>query len=499
MNQISRKWWFSTTVTLGLLALVWIVGTVVAQGPDPGRPVAEGPGPRSELSLAATVSSTISYQGVLQESGVPVTGDRDLTFNFYASDRCAGLAVYSTTRNDVALQDGVFSVQLDVTHAIFSGPGVWLQVEVGGVGLGCEAILPVPYALSLRPGATIAGGASGAGFGEAVVNVDNTAPAHAGDYPALYARTATGSALRGESGSIGVYGYSTFQPALYGEAITGTAGYFQSGAGYGIRVNTDGDEHWDHGGYFTSHMGYGVNAESAHNYGVHGFSPVRQGVFGESTNHSGVRGSSDNWVGVSGDSTNDYGVEGATDRSDQNYGLYTADNLYSNNYHLTGAVMQVAQNNGEQALVPGDVVVFTGVVAPQEPGGPLVIQVARASGANSPAVAGVVHRRFNLKAVKEENRQAARTSGRTLDVTLEGPVPPGAHLLLVVQGPARVKASALSGAIQPGDRLSTAAETGAARVAAASAASTAGTVFAKALEPLDAGQDGLIYVYVTLH
>jgi hypothetical protein len=76
------------------------------------------------------------------------------------------------------------------------------------------------------------------------------------------------------------------------------------------------------------------------------------------------------------------------------------------------------------------------------------------------------------------------------------------YLLLVIQGPAQVKTSALSGAIRPGDLLSSAAGAGyAARAAEVEVGGTKlalpGTVFGKALEALDAGQE-LTWVFVTL-
>lgn len=583
--KVSYKWWISIGATLGLLALVWVVSTVVAQGPEPGREIEGDRGPQTELALASTVSSTISYQGVLKESGALVTGDRDMTFNFYTNDSCSGLAVYSTFENGVPVMDGLFNVKLDVTHGVFWGQGLWLEVEIGGVGIGCEEILPVPYALSLRPGATIAGDASGASFGDGVVNIDNTSPAHAGDYPALYSRTATGSALRGESGSIGVYGYSTWEPAIYGEAITSTAGYFQSGEGYGIRVNTDGDDHWDHGGYFTANQGYGLYAISTQNaavrgesgdtsglwqpgghvgavgigeergvygsggtgHGVTGISIEESGVYGETESEdyantagvwgqiwsgdgtavrglkygdtgigvygsnegstgSGVVGESTDYIGVFGESDNYRGVHGVTGCSDHNYGLYTPDNLYSLNYHTTGAIMQVVQNSGEMPLEPGDVAVFDGIATSKAADGAPIIQVTHAARANDTGVAGVVYRRFNAKVLEEGEHATATGEGMQtdIDVTLEGPVASGEYLLLVVQGPAKVKVSALPGAIQPGDLLSTAEGKGyAARSVEVSVEGVKtfvpGTVFAKALEPLDVNEDGLIYAFVTLH
>jgi hypothetical protein len=157
--------------------------------------------------------------------------------------------------------------------------------------------------------------------------------------------------------------------------------------------------------------------------------------------------------------------------------------------------MQIAQNSGDEQLEPGDVVVFAGIVEPKEADGPLILQVAKASQAKSTAVAGVVYSRFNVDAVLERSRTDAATRDAP-QVTIDGPVPAGEHLLLVVQGPAKVKASALDGAIQPGDLLSSAGQAGyAAKMTEAQAAP--GTVFGKALEPLQADRDQ-IYVFVTL-
>ena len=76
-------------------------------------------------------------------------------------------------------------------------------------------------------------------------------------------------------------------------------------------------------------------------------------------------------------------------------------------------------------------------------------------------------------------------------------------MFVVVHGPCQVKADATGGTIQPGDLLSTAGRSGFASQAESVRIEGVelvplGTVFGKALEPLDAGLDGLIYVFVTL-
>jgi hypothetical protein len=110
-----------------------------------------------------------------------------------------------------------------------------------------------------------------------------------------------------------------------------------------------------------------------------------------------------------------------------------------------------------------------------------------------------VYSRYNLEAMTEGPEQGIPGDW---EVTPAGPVPPGEYLLVVVQGPAQVKASALAGAIHPGDLLSSAGPAGQAAMAAhvsIEGVKTAvpGTVFGKALEALDQG-DKLIYVFVTL-
>jgi hypothetical protein len=239
-----------------------------------------------------------------------------------------------------------------------------------------QELVPVPYALSLRPGAEIQADAST----NWVFRVGNTSSVATGS--AIWGNAATGSAVYGNSsGGYGVRAYSSAGNALQATSHK-TAGVLSSTEGYGIRVTSYGTNHWDHGGYFLANMGYGVYAESTQNYGL-----VATG------GTVGIRG------------------------------------------------------NGDFA-----------------PDG--------------------------------------RRSSAGLEVTLEGPVPAGEYLLLVVQGPARVKASALSSPIQPGDLLSSAAEAGYAAKAAQVTVegvplALPGTIFGKALEALDADRD-LIYVFVTL-
>jgi len=168
--------------------------------------------------------------------------------------------------------------------------------------------------------------------------------------------------------------------------------------------------------------------------------------------------------------------------------------------------MQVMQNTGAEPLSPGDVVVFSGIDRTSTMTASPMLQVAKTGTASSTAVAGVVYSRFNLAAVAEDSSppdEGDLAAIAQVEVTPAGDAARGEYVLVVVQGPAQVKASAVSGGIQPGDLLSTSSLSGfAGRTQEVSlqgvSTSLPGTTFGKALEPLTAGEE-MVYVYVTLN
>jgi hypothetical protein len=307
-----------------------------------------------------------------------------------------------------------------------------------------------------------------------------TVPVGAGVYGWAQSTTGTGYGVHGRADSntngYGVFGEATASAGntrgVYGSSAStagrGVYGYASAASGTTTGVYGEANS--------TSGRGvYGVADSTGGGVGVYGVSNVGSGVYGISTSGYGVYGLS----------TSNNALYADTQAADHNYGLYTGDNIYSNNFHSKGAMMQVVQNGGSEPLEAGDVVVFSGMIAPADANEPPVILVSKATTQNSTAVAGVVYARSSLEGG-----------------TLEGATQPGEYLLVVVQGPARVKASAAAGAIQPGDLLSSSAQAGVAASAARITVegvqtSLPGTVFAKALEALASGE-GWIYVFVTL-
>jgi len=112
-------------------------------------------------ALGAPVSTSWTYQGQLRRSGAPYTGICNFQFRLW-DDATAGTQTGSTLPiNGVVVTNGLFSAALDF-GAQFSGGAQWLGTSVQCSGDGGftslnprQAITAAPYALGLRPGATI--------------------------------------------------------------------------------------------------------------------------------------------------------------------------------------------------------------------------------------------------------------------------------------------------------------------------------------------------------
>ena len=106
------------------------------------------------LGLAAgeAYGDTVSYQGFLQDdNGSPLSGPVDLTFRIYAASS-GGSSLWTESFNDVALENGVFSIVLGqtspLTETLFNGNARWLETSVDGTALTPRRpFTSVPYAM----------------------------------------------------------------------------------------------------------------------------------------------------------------------------------------------------------------------------------------------------------------------------------------------------------------------------------------------------------------
>ena len=107
-------------------------------------------------ATAATVTQSITYQGTLTNAaGNPLTGTYSMTFNLY--NIASGGSPLATDTHSVTVSNGLFTTSVSFDSVYFDGQALWLgiTVESDSEMTPRQEIRPVPYALSLRPGAVI--------------------------------------------------------------------------------------------------------------------------------------------------------------------------------------------------------------------------------------------------------------------------------------------------------------------------------------------------------
>jgi hypothetical protein len=142
-----------------LVALVWTTGVVVA---SPGAQGGETP--TSVTGVGAIVGGRVNYQGRIEGASGPIT----MTFRLWEDETStdAGDLLWEETKI-VSPTGSLFNTQLGDTDPLplddIAGQELWLGVAVGTDDemVPRQEILPVPYALSLRPGASIVGDQTG--------------------------------------------------------------------------------------------------------------------------------------------------------------------------------------------------------------------------------------------------------------------------------------------------------------------------------------------------
>ena len=214
---------------------------------------------RSPHLQTTPVSSRITYQGQLSDSGgAPVTGTYSFRFEWYAAPT-GGTPLWQQTMNSVPVQNGLFTVQLDVQTSDMDGKALWLDITVNGQRLSPrQELLPAPYAFTLRPGAQVEGTSS-----DTLLDVVNTG----------------GVAVSGHSAaSYGVFGQTLDDAEYYSAGVRGhsehehTAGVMgTSESGFGVygQITDAANTHSAVLGY-NEGLGNGVSGVSMHGIGVYG-------------------------------------------------------------------------------------------------------------------------------------------------------------------------------------------------------------------------------------
>lgn len=105
-------------------------------------------------AVLAQIGSSFTYQGELQDGGAPANGTYDLQFELFDAASVGTMVGGPLISEDVIVNDGVFTVELDFGPFPFVGDLVWLEIGVrdgassgGFTGLlPRQKITPVPYA-----------------------------------------------------------------------------------------------------------------------------------------------------------------------------------------------------------------------------------------------------------------------------------------------------------------------------------------------------------------
>lgn len=255
------------------------------------------------IAIAQTPGTAFTYQGRLENSGVPVNGTHDLRFRLWLTDNDPNNPIGpAVCKDNVPVNDGLFTTELDFGTNVYLGFPLWLEIEVradptpGNCSSGSftplaprQPLKPAPYAVFATTAQTAGlrlpfDGTSASGILLHLTNTSNGQNTSTG----FFENHSTGNNSRG---------------------VTGIANGF-SGLTYGVYAQSN------------STAGYGVYGTSSGVAGVAGLTSANGGAAGVSGLASAVSGTS---FGVRGESesTNGYGVFGlASATSGNTIGIY---------------------------------------------------------------------------------------------------------------------------------------------------------------------------------
>ncbi len=175
-----------------ILVLLLVVGFGLAfvlfrgaAGQSEGSPDASA-GPRGPVSPDAPIGNTFTYQGRLAMDGAPVNGSYDFRFRLFDASTGGNQVGSTVPVGELAVNDGLFTVQLDFGSGAFDGQARWLDLAVrDGASDGAynalagrQPLTAAPYAVHATEAGTVAwSGLSDvpAGFADGVDDVGLTA------------------------------------------------------------------------------------------------------------------------------------------------------------------------------------------------------------------------------------------------------------------------------------------------------------------------------------
>ncbi|MBK8986684.1 MAG: DUF2190 family protein [Chloroflexi bacterium] len=480
-----------------LAALALGVGWVLAQ-PSPMAPAVEPVAPAVEPLAPAVeplapavepVGTDFTYQGYLDNNGSAANALFDFEFMLYDAAAGGNQIDVTAVRNNIQVQNGLFTVDLNFGASAFGQNARWLQIAVRPSGGGAfttlsprQELTPAPYALGLPNVYTnesqnfVGVGRNFRISGNEVFGV--RAVAAANQYGGMYVETTN-------AGAWPFYGYATngsFRAWTYYDGATGDWHLYNAG----IRLSVPNEG--------------GLRIGPSADYSL---------VISNTTGSDGIRilktGDDAIQIGSAPDVSNygvyipspgvsTYGIWSNTANASGEWAFYSVDNIQAGNV-FAHAYSLVAKVTGATALTAGDVVAVDGLADPL-PGAQSALPLVRlADDKQFTGVIGVVTGRLEYAVApgKEEEGEMSLRSG-------DGPANPGDYVALTIYGVAEVKLQPGT-AVQAGDRLTMAADGRArplqTRTLEGMVVTEGAPIIGTVLETPTAGQD-TIAVFVTL-
>ena len=219
-------------LVIGSISLIVLAG-LVAYG---GMTRAQASVPAHTQTAQTIAPGAIPVQGRLTDaSGAPLNGVYTTTFRLY--DAAAAVIAICSDIRPVTVTNGLFNDLIDHCYDDINGQKLWLGVQVldDAEMLPRQVIYPVPYALTLRPGAVISSSSSTALKLNTTSNSGSALIANAvSDSGTNYGVYATSSSPEGYAGYFYNGGSGT---GVWAVSVAGTALQVNS-LGTGIRTTS---------------------------------------------------------------------------------------------------------------------------------------------------------------------------------------------------------------------------------------------------------------------
>ena len=108
----------------------------------------------SQLSTLHAQGTAFTYQGQLQNNGLPASGTYNLTFSLFTLGSGGSPVAGPVTTNGVIVTNGLFTVLIDFGSGVWNGTTNWLEIAVETNLAGSfntlaprQPITPVPQAI----------------------------------------------------------------------------------------------------------------------------------------------------------------------------------------------------------------------------------------------------------------------------------------------------------------------------------------------------------------